>query len=286
MRLNSKVAAAIAAAALMLCVSVATAIAATPAGQESVALLVGDDTGAGYSATYGGEVVLAPAVMSKIELPGEKFTFQVYAQDTTTDTVTGLRQWKWIAFQDFEDIQLEDTNTVPAFRYRVGMDDLTILTDGSAVSPITLLTTDTIGYTPFEAATYGYLIRAEYKTRDSSGTVNSTNPKSYSETEIVQVIKEDSTKVTFSKVGVAKHAGTHFHFQVSPNCGPGTVRVTVKKAGSATLTYNLTTDEDGFAQATLKLGTKHGSYKVYAKFLGNIFGAASPTASKSVVASR
>jgi len=286
MRLNLKVAVFIAAATLALGMSVATALAAA-AQQETVALQVGDEMGSGFAATYGGDIAIAPVVTSKIELPGEKFSFQIYAQDSTTDTVTGARQWKWMPyFVDFEDIQLEDTNTVPAFGYRLGVDDAVILTDGTAVSPIARLTTDTIGYTPLTTGTYGYLIRMEYKARDTSGTANSTAPKSYTETETVSVIKNDSTRVVFSKSGTAKHAGTTFNFQVSPNCGVGTVRVIVKKIGSPTLTYNIVTDENGHATRTLKLGTKHGTYKVCAKFLGNVWGVASPTATKSVTANR
>ena len=286
MRLNLKVAVFIAAATLALGMSVATALAAA-AQQESVALLVGDEMGSGYAATYGGSIAIAPVVTSKIELPGEKFSFQIYAQDSTTDTITGERQWKWIPyFVDFEDIQLEDTNTVPAFGYRLGVDDAVILTDGTAVSPIARLTADTIGYTPLTTSTYGYLIRMEYKARDTSGTANSTAPKSYTETETVSIIKNDSTRVVFSKTGTARHAGTKFNFQVSPNCGVGTVRVIVKKTGSPTLTYNIVTDENGHATRTLKLGTKHGTYKVYTKFLGNVWGVASPTATKSVTVNR
>jgi hypothetical protein len=286
MRLKSKAAAIVAAVTIVLSMSVATAFAAAAAQQETVNLLVGDENGSGYAATYGGELTMAPAVMSKIELPGEKFTFQVYVQDSTTDTVTGVRQWKWMTFQDFEDIQLENTNTVAPFSYRVGMDDLTILTDGTAVSPVTLLTTETIGYTPLTDSTYGYLIRVEYKALDASGTANSTSPKTYSETETVSVIKNDSTRVSFAKSGTVKKAGTKFNFSVSPDCGVGTIRVTIKKSGSATRTYNVMTDEDGDATATLKLGTKNGTYKVSAKFLGSLFGVASPTATKSVKATR
>lgn len=285
MRLNLKVAVFIAAATLVLGTSVATALAAA-AQQETVALQVGDEMGSGFAATYGGSIVIQPVVTSKIELPGEKFSFQIYAQDSTTDTVTGLRQWKWIPyFVDFEDIQLEDTNTVPAFGYRFGMDDTIILTDGSVVSPIARFTTDTIGYTPLSSSSYGYLIRMEYKARDTSGTANSTSAKSYTETETVSIIKYDSTRVSISTVGTIKHAGTHLHFRVSPNCGVGTVRVTVTKHGSKILTYNLKTDEEGFVSAALKLGTAHGTYKISAKFLGNTFGVASPTAVKSIRAS-
>ena len=285
MRLNLKVAVFIAAAMLVLGTSVATALAAA-AQQETVALQVGDEMGSGYAATYGGDIVIQPVVTSKIELPGEKFSFQIYAQDSA-DAVTGLRQWKWMPyFVDFEDIQLEDTNTVPAFGYRFGMDDTIILTDGTAVSPIARLATDTVGYTPLTPSAYGYLIRMEYKARDTSGTANSTSGKSYTETETVSIIKYNSTKVAFSKSGTVKHAGTKFNFQVSPNCGPGTIRVTVKKSHSKTLTYFISTDENGHATRTLKLGTKHGTYKVYAKFMGNLFGVASSTAVKSVTAHR
>jgi hypothetical protein len=278
MRLNSKVAVFVAVASLVLATTVATAFAA--AAQENVALQVGDEMGSGYAATYGGEIILAPAVMSKIELPKDKFTFQVYVQDSA-DPTTGVRPWVWKTFQDFEDIALEDTNTVAPFSFSLGKDDLTILTDGTPVSPITLLTTATVGSTPFTPTTRGYMIRAEYKPLGSS-----SSPASYSETEFVQVIQEDSTKVTIAPSKTIRRAGTTFSFTVSPDCGVGTVRVTVTKAGTKALTYNLTTNEAGKVTAKLKLGTKNGTYKVSAKFLGNDFGVASPTASKSIKATR
>jgi hypothetical protein len=186
----------------------------------------------------------------------------------------------WKDFEGFEDCQLEDTNTIAPTDYRIGMDDAVILSDGSVVDPAAaLLDTATIGYTPFTPTTHGYLIRCEYKPGGSS-----TTPPSYSETETVSLITNDPTAVSFSKSGTVKHAGTNFNFQVSPDCGPGTITVTVTKSGSATRTYSVTTDQNGAASATLVLGTKNGAYKVSAKFLGNAFGVASKTVTKSVVA--
>lgn len=265
MRLNSKVAVVIAAAVLVLGMSVATAVAAVVA-QQTVALKAGEDMGSGFTGTYGGEIVLQPAVISnKAELPGDKFHFQAYVMDVEssgTGIPTGM---VWKDFKDFEDIQLEDTNTVLPFTFQIGLDDGVILSDGTVIHPPS-----------------PYQIRCEYKTLDSSGTANSTSPKSFSETETVTVIKNTWTKVSFSTSGTVKHAGTNFHFQVSPACGEGTIRVTVKKPGSKTLTYDVATDENGSASAKLKLGTKNGTYKVFAKFLGNDYGVASGTAIKNV----
>jgi hypothetical protein len=256
MRLKSKVAVAIAIAALVVAVSAVSALAA--ATQQTVALQVGDEMGSGYRASYGQEITLAPALLSNIELPGDKIHFQVLVKDVDASgtPVPGL---VWKDFQDFEDIQLEDTNTVQPFAYRLGMDDKVILTDGSSVLP-----------------QLPYQIRCEYKPAGSS-----TAPASYSETETVSLVKNNSTKVGI-KNGAVKHAGTALSFQVSPSCGVGTINVTVKKAHSKTLTYKLTTNEDGYVAKTLKLGNVHGTYKVYAKFAGNMWGVASPTATKSV----
>ena len=260
MRLKSKVAVAIAITVLLVAVSVVSAFAA--ATQESVALQVGADMGTGYVGSYGAEILLAPAVMSKIELPGDKFHFQALVQDVDASG-TPLPGMAWKDFQDFEDIQLEDTNTVQPFGYRIGMDDHVILGDGSSVLPV-----------------FPYQIRCEYKPAGSS-----TSPASYSETETVTLIKNLSTKVSIT-AGTVRRAGTTFTLQVSPNCGVGTINVTVKKTGSKTLTYKLTTDEDGRVSAKLKLGTTNGTYSVSAKFLGNMFGVSSPTAVKQVHATR
>jgi len=78
MRLNSKVAVIVAGAVLVLAASVATAYAAVAAPQQSVALQVGGEMGTGYTGSYGDEVDLQPASMTSIELPGDKFHFQVY----------------------------------------------------------------------------------------------------------------------------------------------------------------------------------------------------------------
>ncbi|HEY5506718.1 MAG TPA: hypothetical protein VIK83_04420 [Coriobacteriia bacterium] len=261
MRLNSKAAVFIAAATLVLATSAATAFAAA-AAQEQVALQVGSDMGTGYTGTYGTDITLAPAVMSKIELPGDKFHFQAYVSNVDSMGVSVGMQW--LDFRDFEDIQLEDTNTVPAFGYAIGADDAVILGDGSVVTP-----------------TFPYLIRAEYKPLGSS-----TAPATFSETETVSIIKEDSTKVTIAPSKTVRHAGMYFTFTVAPNCGVSTVRVTVSKSGMKSVVYNPVTNEDGIVTAKLKLGTKNGTYKVSAKFLGNIYGVASATASKNIKATR
>jgi len=271
MRLKSKVAVAIAVAALLVAVSAVAAFAA--ASQESVALKVGDEMGTGYSGAYGAEIVLQPICSSKIELPGDKFHFQVYINDVDASGTPVGQVWK--DFGEFEDIQLEDTSTVAPFSYRLGIDDWVILGDGSTVHPA-----------------FPYQIRCEYKPNvaglDASGTPKagaSTSPASFSETETVTLIKNLRTKVTIG-AGTVRRAGTKLSFRVSPVSGVGTVRVTVKKAGSKTLTYDLKTSENGYVSKTLKLGTKNGTYKVNAKFLGNTFGAASATAVKTLTANR
>jgi hypothetical protein len=291
MRLNSKVAVVIAAAVLVLGMSAAAAVAAVGGPQQWVALdLAGskltpaeralsvDESGTPSTfhmavGAYGDEITLQPTVLSAVpELPNDVFHFQVLVNDVdASGTPLPAPVWKDLSAE--LDIKLEDTNTVPAITYLLGVDEQITLGDGSAWTP-----------------TFPYTLRCEYKPGGSSTTTGTgfspfAGSASYSETETVSLIRNDSTRVTFSTSGTVKHAGTHMHFRVSPNCGVGTIRVTVTKHGSKTLTYNLTTDADGLASGTLKLGTAHGTYKVSAKFLGNIYGVASPTASKNVRAS-
>jgi hypothetical protein len=231
---------------------------------QTVALQLGESSGIGYNAAYGQAIDLLPTSLSTIERPGDVFAFEAYVTDSD-----GVQ--RWLPLQDFEAITLEDTNTVQPFGFRLGYEGSVSLSDFSSV-----------------ALTYPAQIRCEYKPVDpATGKSASTAPlKTYSETETVNVVKNDVTKVTIATSGTIKHAGTLFKLDVSPNSGIGTVRVTVSKSGSPTLTYNVLTDQDGHATQTLKLGTKNGTYKVSARFLGNQFGAASKTAVKSVHATR
>jgi hypothetical protein len=272
MRVRSKAAIAIAVAVLLVIVSAAAAFAA--AAQQQVALQVGSEMGSGYSGSYGDEIVLAPASMTSIELPGDKFHFQVLVNDVDASGTPLGRVWK--DFQDFEDIQLEDTNTVQPFVYQIGKDDKVILTSGASILP-----------------KFPYQIRCEYKPNlagyDASGTPkagSSTAPPSYSETETVTLVRNSSTAVVIHTSGAVRHAGTTLGFQVAPDCGVGKVQVVIKLGSKTTLTKTLTTSEDGYVSAKLKLGNSTGKYRVSAKFLGNMFGAVSPWSSLNVKAAR
>jgi hypothetical protein len=278
MRLKHKVAVAVAAATLLLGLSAVPAM-ATVAQQQQCALLTGSDMGSGYIGVYGDPVILNPVSLTSIELPSDKFHFQAYVQDVESSGTGIPTQMVWKDFRDFEDIQLEDTNTVQPFNFNIGQDDDVILSDGSVITP-----------------SFPYLIRCEYKPFGNSTVASDgvTAAPTFSETETVSLIKNASTKVTFSKSGTVKHAGTRFNFHVSPACGgisggdgivPCIIRVTVAKKGAKTLTYNVATDPNGAVSVTLKLGSKKGTYKVSARFVGNIYGVASKTVSKTFVAS-
>ncbi len=270
MRFKSKVAVALAAAALLAgAFAGAVSAYAQTVPTQSVAL---DVTGwqmspadrAGYvfaEGTYGQAITLQPTVMSAIELPGDKFTYQVLVLDSPD--ASGTRTWTWKTFRDFEDPQLETTNTIPPFTYALGQDDQVLLSDGSSVEPV-----------------FPYQIRVDYK----PGGSDSLGAPSYSETETVGLIRNASTRVVIATSGTVRHSGTKFKFTVLPDSGIGTVRVTVTRKGAKALTYNLQTDDTGTVSATLKLGSANGTYEVTAKFLGNTFGATSKTASKSLKA--
>jgi hypothetical protein len=281
MRLNSRAAVFIAAATLVLATSAATAFAA--AAHETVALdlagfkidpiarAIGTVDSVDTSASpaymvaeghYGEEVTLQPVVLSKIELPNDVFHLQVLVHDVDASGTPLPGDPVWKDFQGVEDIKLEDTNTVSPSSYAIGMDDMVAFGDGTVATPV-----------------FPYTIRCEYKPAGAS-----TDMPSYTETETVGLIKWTSTRVTFAKSGTVKKAGTLFNFQVGPDCGAGVIKVTVSKPGSKTLTYSVVTDVFGSASETLKLGTKNGTYKVSARFLGNRYGVASKTVTKSIKA--
>lgn len=271
MRLFSKIGAVVAGVVVLLAACAMPAMAAAP--QQTCALQVGAAQGTGYFGVYGDDIELVPASMSCIEHPGDKFHFQAYVSDVTSQGVPVGMVWK--DFRDFEDIQLEDTNTVQPFSFGLGQDDAVILGDGSVIFP----------QPP-------YLIRCEYKPNydgaaDASGNPiagSSTSPSSLSETETVHCIK-NATRVSIATSGAVKHAGTTLKFQVLPNSGEGTVTVSIVKKGAKTgLKYNLVTNENGLATAKLKLGSKAGTYTVSARFLGNAYGNTSKTTSKNLVA--
>ena len=252
MHLKLKVAVVALAALLLVGMFAQSALATSP---QVVALQLGDAAGAGYTASYGQEIDLVPTVLSAMELPKDTFSFQTYVTDSD-----GVQ--KWLDITDWEPMQLEDTNTVPPFGFRMGYDGIVALSDFSTV-PLT----------------YPAMIRCTYKPLN----VNTT-PISVSETETIDLVKNDSEKVTFATSGTVKHAGTKFNFHVTPNAGAGTIKVTVAKSGAKTLTYNVQTDADSNATTILKLGAKTGTYKVSAKFLGNQWGVASTTTTRNVVA--
>jgi len=258
MRLKSNVAIATVTAALLLTTMVAPAMAAL--SPQTVALQLGEEAGSGYYASYGQQVDLLPTVLSSIELPGDVFAFEAFVTDSD-----GVQ--KWLPITDYESITLENTNTVQPFAFRFGYEGTVSLADFSNV-----------------ALTYPAQIRVEYKPFDlvTKKSESTTPTRTYSETETLNVVRNLSEKVAISTSGTVKHAGTKFKFQVSPNAGVGTIRVTVTKHGSKTLSYNVITDVDGAASQTLKLGAAHGTYKVTAKFLGNVWGVSSATAVKNV----
>jgi hypothetical protein len=289
MRLNFKVALVVAGATLVLGMSTAAAIAAVGGPQQWVALdLAGskltpaervlsvDESGTPSTfnmavGAYGDEITLQPTVISSVpELPNDVFHFQILVPNDVDASGTPVGPaWKDLSAE--LDIKVEDTNTVLPISYVLGVDDKVTLGDGTLWTPV-----------------FPYQLRCEYRPGGTSttSTVIAYSPfegsKSYSETETVDLIKNGSTKVTFSTSGSIKHAGTKFNLHVSPDCGVGVIKVTITKPGSKTLTYNVTTDADGYASASLKLGAKNGTYKVTAKFLGNIYGVASKTASKNI----
>lgn len=297
MRLNFKVALVTTTAVLLLGgSSMVAAFAVTGGAQQSVALdLAGykltpaeriasysvDDSGTPVGdpfafntalGAYGDEVTLQPTVMSAMELPNDVFHFQILVSDVDASG-TPLPEPVWKDLSAEFDVKVEDTNTVPAVSYSIGYDDIVTLGDGTLSVP-----------------TFPYQIRCEYKPGGASTTTGAglspfAGSASYSETETVDLLKNTSTKVTISTIGTVKRAGTKFAFRVAPNCGTGIIRVTVTKSGSKTLVYNLTTSVNSYTSPTLKLGTKNGTYKVGAKFLGNTYGVASPTAVKTVRAS-
>ncbi len=129
-----------------------------------------------------------------------------------------------------------------------------------------------------DSMSYPAVLRATY--------VPKTGTAYHSEPFRIRLVKNTKTAVKITAPASVR-AGREFIslFEVLPNSGIGKVRVTIKKvagAGTFRKTMTLTTDEEGGIEQALKFATA-GSYRVSAKFLGNTFGVASPTASRTIV---
>lgn len=201
---------------------------------------------------YGEEFDLAPSVVGT-----DTLAFSTIALEKSWDGVnwnnTGL-----------EGLKAEgDTGTVVPF------DPQALIIDGS------FLPEDFAGTLP---ATVWF--RGVYKPAGTNGKAIS-GAETTSAPVAITLVRNTKVKVTTS---VPKKAKRNKRFtvraSVSPNCGPGVVRVTVTKKGFKR-TYLVATDEDGQASVGVKL--PRGTYKVQERWLGNVWGVSAKSSVKTVI---
>lgn len=202
------------------------------------------------AATYAHDVVITPSIVGTVTIPGDGITLQTWSSAEST----------WTAFG--EGLKVEDTGTV---------------------CPQWVSVDETFLPWFYSGAWHPALFRAIFKPvsrgADTSGTAWPAPPSVTSNTASLSIVKVKTvkTKISFPKRVKHGHKGA-FYAYTSPSVGIGTMRYTITRKGSRTVTVNATTDDaEGSTVAMLKF-SKKGTYKVSARWLGNPFGAASSKA--------
>lgn len=129
-----------------------------------------------------------------------------------------------------------------------------------------------------ESLSYPAVMRAVY-----TPVAGSPNASATSEVFTLRMSRINRTAVSITAPSaLRKSKPFSTTFMVTPISGVGKVAVKVKSAsGSYSKSMTLTTDDLGNAATTLKL-PKAGRYTISAKFLGNTFGVASSTKTKTI----
>jgi hypothetical protein len=203
------------------------------------------------SIRYGQEFVLYPSVVGTSTL--------------ALSTVTIEKSWDGVNWNTdgLEGLKAEgDTGTV------VPLDPQHMITDES------LLPAGYAGGLPLTV-----YFRAIYKPVGLTGAAIASENQTSAPTAIT-LVRQSKVKAF---VSVPKNASYKRAFTVassmSPNCGPGTIQVTITKKGFKKV-YVLATDDSGTVDLRVKL--KKGSYKVQSRWAGNIFGPGAKSATKTV----
>jgi len=125
---------------------------------------------------------------------------------------------------------------------------------------------------------YPAVVRAHFTPKDSAQGTEVSDPV------WVRMIKNTRTKVILSAPKTVTHGKQYaIASRVTPNSGVGRISVKVKRLPSGTpRVYTIETDESGLATFTFIRSNK-GRYSITQKFLGNRFGAASPSVTKTIV---
>jgi hypothetical protein len=195
------------------------------------------------SGHYGDELTISPS-MNTTGYPGDTVDLQYLAADNT-----------WQKYG--ESLSLEET-TDP--------------------NPVTGLTT--IGPLQFVldgSLDYPAVVRAVFVPKASAEGTCASDPI------WIRAYKNARTSTFVSGPSVVKaNVNAEYLGTVAPVSGAGKMRVTVQRLPSgAKQTYTVETDESGIAAFNFKHGLK-GRYRIWMKFLGNQFGAASSTGVKTL----
>lgn len=200
---------------------------------------------------------------------GDEITLQPSVVGTSTlalSTMALEKSWDGVNWTNngLEGLKFEGTTgtVVPLDPQYLVVDDSMLNPDVASTLPVTVY------------------FRAIYKPVGLDGKAIASEVQTSAPTAIT-IVRNTKVKV---QTTVPKKAKQNKAFtiaaQVSPNCGVGTVNVTITKKGFKKV-YQLTTDETGYADVRVKL--KAGHYNVQEKWLGNVFGVSAKSPVRPIV---
>lgn len=193
---------------------------------------------------YGDELTITPS-MNTTAYPGDMVDIEYLAADNT---------WQ----KHGESLSIEDT-----------------------ASPDPVSGETTIGPLAFildESLQYPAVVRAYFVPKASAEGTAVSDPK------WVRLYRNARTKVNINSYKTALRGKNYvIESTVQPVSGIGTVSVKVTRLSSgSTKNFKITTDESGIAQFNFKQSAK-GRYSITQKFLGNTYGAASGSSTKTII---
>ena len=229
--------------AILAVCALAAVLAMAVAAYAGVATFQGSLSVTPLTGHYGDELTISPS-MTKIGYPGDSVDLQYLASDNT-----------WVKYG--ESLSVEETTQPDAATGKTVIGPLSFIVD--------------------ESLQYPAVVRAVFTAKKSAEGTCASDPV------WVRVDRNPSTRVSISApASVTRGKSQVVTGTVEPVSGVGTVRVTIKRGGVTVKTLDVLTDDAGIAVFSFKQSVK-GRYSISEKFLGNQFGAASGTSSKTIV---